>query len=90
VIAGPHTKRDFMTKDAGVLDVAPTLLYIMGLPVGEDFDGKVLLDALDPAYVHDHPLKKIRSYGSRKTKPPASSIVDKEYFERLRALGYVE
>ena len=79
-----------MIKGAGVLDVAPTLLYIMGLPVGEDFDGKVLLDALDPAYVQDHPVRKIRSYGGRKTKVPVPSIADQKYFERLRALGYVE
>src|SRR5579872_2343262 len=41
-ISGPGTKKGEVLHGASVLDVAPTILTLYGLPVGEDMDGKVL------------------------------------------------
>src|ERR1700686_4795819 len=44
-IRGPGIKKDELLHGSSVLDVAPTILAIYGLPVGEDMDGKVLSQA---------------------------------------------
>jgi hypothetical protein len=34
-------------EHASVLDLAPTILYLMGLPVARDMEGRVLVELLD-------------------------------------------
>jgi hypothetical protein len=47
---------------ASVLDVAPTLLYLFGLPVARDMEGRVLTEMLEPAFAREHPMTFIQSY----------------------------
>ena len=46
-MAGPGIRADERIYGASLLDVAPTVLHLFGLPVGRDMDGKVLLTALE-------------------------------------------
>ena len=79
---------------AKVADVTPTLLYLAGLPVAQDMDGAVLVDALDPAFVEQTPIRFIPSYEQPFDLGEKTEIVDadamSEEEERLKALGYVE
>ena len=36
-------------RDAELLDIAPTVLHLLGVPVPDDMDGRVLTEFLDPA-----------------------------------------
>ena len=45
-----------------LLDIAPTVLYLLGLPVAEEMPGRVFLPALDPGFVGRHPVRTIASY----------------------------
>ena len=47
---------------ASVVDVAPTLLYLMGLPLGRDKDGSLLTDVLDDDIKKSQPVTFISSY----------------------------
>jgi predicted AlkP superfamily phosphohydrolase/phosphomutase/tetratricopeptide (TPR) repeat protein len=47
VMKGPHVKQDERIYGATLLDVAPTILALFGLPVGEDMDGRVLVQAFE-------------------------------------------
>ncbi len=47
VMNGPGIKKDELIFGSSLLDVAPTLLRLFGLPVAEDMDGKVLLQAFE-------------------------------------------
>jgi tetratricopeptide (TPR) repeat protein len=47
VMAGPGIKKDERVYGATLLDIAPTVLTLMGLPVGQDMDGKVLSSAFE-------------------------------------------
>jgi hypothetical protein len=60
---------------ASVVDVAPTILYLMGLPVARDLDGRVLTEILDEDFARAHPLTFIPSYGglATATPPPAAT-----------------
>lgn len=44
---------------AAIADVAPTMGYLLGLPLSQSMDGRVVLDALDPDWLATHPLQVI-------------------------------
>jgi predicted AlkP superfamily phosphohydrolase/phosphomutase len=48
---------------ASVVDLAPTILYFLGLPVGRDMDGFARIDLFRPAFTSDKPVTYIPSYG---------------------------
>ena len=43
-------------RRGSVVDVAPTLLYYMGLPLGRDMDGFARTDLFKPNFTRDHPV----------------------------------
>jgi predicted AlkP superfamily phosphohydrolase/phosphomutase len=45
-----------------VLDVTPTVLYLMGLPVARDMEGRVLTEIVTEDFARSHPLTFIPSY----------------------------
>jgi predicted AlkP superfamily phosphohydrolase/phosphomutase len=48
---------------ASVVDLTPTILYFLGLPVGRDMDGFARIDLFTPAFTSDKPVTYIPSYG---------------------------
>ncbi len=79
-----------------VLDITPTLLTLYGLPVADDMDGRVLVEAIEPSFLSSHETGHIATYekdgpdeltGEEKDQ---GSPVDDEIKERLRSLGYIE
>lgn len=44
---------------AAMQDLAPTVCYLLDLPVAQYMQGRVLLDAIDPAYLDTHPLRVV-------------------------------
>jgi predicted AlkP superfamily phosphohydrolase/phosphomutase/predicted Zn-dependent protease len=44
---GEHLKQDERIYGATLLDITPTILTLFGLPVGEDMDGRVLVQAFE-------------------------------------------
>lgn len=48
---------------ASVVDLAPTILYFLGLPVGRDMDGFARADIFKPAFASNKPVTYIPSYG---------------------------
>jgi hypothetical protein len=47
---------------ASVLDLTPTILYYLGLPVGRDMDGSARTDIFLPAFTSERPISYIPSY----------------------------
>jgi hypothetical protein len=48
---------------ASVVDLAPTLLYFLGLPVGRDMDGFARIDLFTQAFTSSKPVTYIPTYG---------------------------
>jgi len=61
---GDGIKAGGTVEAATVLDIAPTILYLVGLPVGRDMEGRVLTEILDDEFVEAHPVSFIPSYES--------------------------
>ncbi len=47
LLAGPGIRKDETIPGATLLDIAPTILTLFGLPVGRDMEGKVLVHAFE-------------------------------------------
>jgi hypothetical protein len=44
------------------VDVAPTILYFLGLPLGRDMDGYSRTDLFRPAFTEERPITFIPTY----------------------------
>jgi len=82
-------------EGAGIIDLAPTILYLMGLPVDPDMDGKVLQQAIVPDYLAQHPVRyeqgKETEDGRQRVEAGTYGEEESEKIaERLRGLGYIE
>jgi predicted AlkP superfamily phosphohydrolase/phosphomutase len=66
---GDGVRAGATVSGASVLDVTPTILYLMGLPVARDMEGRVLTEMLDEAFARAHPITYIPSYESLAITP---------------------
>jgi hypothetical protein len=74
-------------------EVAPTVLWMLGLPAARDMDGGPRIDLLTPEAASAlPPLRWIASYGRQETEglERAASSLDQEMLERFRSLGYID
>lgn len=92
ILNGPRINRHVEIQDAHLYDVTPTILYIMGLPVGSDMDGKPLFAAIKRFVFKKRP-QYIDSYDD--VIPVAvnngvTGTLDEERKRELRSLGYMQ
>ncbi|MEO0338721.1 MAG: alkaline phosphatase family protein, partial [Bacteroidota bacterium] len=93
VMKGPGVKKDEIIYGANLLDVTPTILTSLRLPIGEDMDGKVLTQAFE----HEPEVQKIESWEVMpgvdgrhpKTKGEEENIAAMA-LQQLVDLGYIE
>jgi len=92
-MAGPGIKQNESLYGASVLDVAPTILALYGLPAGEDMDGKLL----SQAFLNAPKLACIPSWeeipGADGRHPPHTRldpVAAHAALEQMIALGYIE
>lgn len=85
--------RERATLDAGrtIADVTPTILAILGVPIADDLDGKVMTELFEPDDLERRPLERIPSYGIRQRTwyPDQGSADDEALLDRLKGLGYL-
>lgn len=62
VMAGDAFRDGVRIPECSVKDITPTLLTLLGMPVGDDMDGSVIEDAFEPDFLRDHPVTSIPTY----------------------------
>ena len=94
IAAGPCFKPGEKVSGARLIDLAPTLLFLLGISVPVDMDGKVLREAIDPQSL-SHRKEEIAA----PEKVATVSVTDEYGYsveeaaqveERLKNLGYLE
>jgi predicted AlkP superfamily phosphohydrolase/phosphomutase len=89
---GPEINKNSVVKGAHIMDLAPTILYLLDLPILDSMDGKVLDEILDEDFVE----KTEKLYVSKsdigleknlRENLFKNDIDDKK--DRLKGLGYV-
>jgi hypothetical protein len=91
-VYGNHVEPGGNIPYASVLDVAPTVLWLMGLPAADDMDGKPVRQAFTEEFGRNWNRRSIPTYES-----PSDEIEDieespfaDEMIEQLKALGYID
>lgn len=79
------------TLTADLVDIAPTLLYLLGAPIPSDLDGRLLSEAIDPALLAQRPPEyaddeSVALPEAEQYTPEDVAVIE----ERLRSLGYLE
>lgn len=87
--AGPAIERGADLAGISIHDVAPTLLYALGLPVAEDFPGRARDDLFTAAFRGAHPRRTIASWGERTAAEAPRTAADRALLEELAGLGYL-
>ncbi len=101
VMNGPGIKKDDTIFGASLLDITPTLLSIYNLAIGEDMDGKVLINAFEK----QPEIETIKSWeninpparpdgSSASGEHPKNTVINEEdsraELQQLIELGYIE
>lgn len=93
LLHGPPFEPGPLADGARIVDLAPTLLYLMGCPIPEDMDGRVIQAAFRKEYLSQHPIRyapPAGTVGSARVDPTYSKEEAETVRQRLRALGYLE
>ncbi len=89
IAAGENIRKQSEISNAGLLDMAPTILTCLGLPIPSQMDGSVLQEMFDKTVQPEY--KNETEAPSSETKPHSYSEGDVNRIERrLRDLGYLE
>jgi len=93
IMKGYGIKRGVELEGAEIVDLAPTILYLMGEGIPSDMDGKVLMNAFEEAMIKDKPLiadntprDEIAAFEEEGYGEDERKTIE----ERLKGLGYIE
>lgn len=95
VAGGPGIRQGVVLPRQSIVDVAPTLLYSLGLPIPSDFEGRVIEGLFQPELLDVRPVEfgpPTIPPGPRRTQTQAKPDEEEQelVLGRLKALGYVE
>jgi predicted AlkP superfamily phosphohydrolase/phosphomutase/tetratricopeptide (TPR) repeat protein len=93
VMAGPGIKRDERIYGASLIDIAPTVLTLFDLPIGEDMDGRPLLEAFETppeGKTIESWEKKSGECGMHTEGTQIDPDQAQELMQQFAALGYIE
>ena len=81
-----------LDRPATALDIAPTILYALGVPMSDDSIGKPMFDLFTREFVARYPMRSVKTYGPPSAPSAARSgqPLDQETIDRLRSLGYLK
>jgi hypothetical protein len=106
IMAGPRVKHTPLTgpieslrpRDmpllCSVYDIAPTILVLMDIPVGEDMDGRPVRTAIEPSWIRKHSIRMVATHDTDEWLA-ARPHVDRQSpdkrmrLDQLRSLGYI-
>jgi predicted AlkP superfamily phosphohydrolase/phosphomutase len=86
--SGPAFANGATVKNARIIDLAPTVLHILNIPVPEDMDGRVLSEALAPE-LRARSTQVGAAATTAQTQVDFTAEEQAEVEDRLRALGYL-
>jgi hypothetical protein len=89
-IWGRGARRGARFDGAGLLDVLPTILGLLEVPIARDLQGRALEEAFDRGFARQHPPRFVDAYAAAGAPAaPDASDLDRNVLERLRSLGYI-
>ena len=89
---GPHVKRGVAIDPVRQYDIAATVLYLQGLALPSDMDGRALTEIFTDGWLRDHPVGQSAPDGDDQAQagPELDEQETAQIEARLRDLGYLE
>ena len=91
-MAGPGIRRDERIYGASLIDIAPTILTLFDLPIGQDMDGRPLLEAFEevPEVKTIPSWEEVEGSGMHTGEQQLDPAQANELMQQFAALGYIE
>ena len=93
LLYGAPVKQGVTIKDANIMDVFPTTLYLLGNGIPANAAGRILSESLDPTFVTHNRVQLIYPAGENNVdeidKNPIDQNFNENQLEALKALGYI-
>jgi len=91
MMKGQRIRQGAEIEGAAIIDLAPSILYLLGLPVPDGTDGKVLEKALLPETLSKVPIRFVEEAGiGFQPEEVYDETEEEELKERLRSLNYLK
>ncbi len=94
IAAGPHVCAHYLATEAQLVDIVPTVLYALDLPVPSYCDGRVLTEVFADDFVDSRPPHYANITMQRHAAGIKASVYSEQESEqirqRLRDLGYLD
>ncbi len=88
IMSGPFCRKHDSISPR-IIDITPTVLYLMGVPLVEGMDGRILEEIIDPVYLESHSMKRSRYSGDGKDGLHYSKEDEDKIIDSLKGLGYL-
>jgi len=79
----------YIKKNSHIVDIAPTILYLLEQEIPDDMDGKVLIETFDEHYLETHPIKYKRTIKKSTKRVSYAADEERQIEDRLKKLGYL-
>jgi predicted AlkP superfamily phosphohydrolase/phosphomutase len=90
MLIGPGIRWGHELGEAALIDLAPTVLAALGVPVPDDMDGQVLSEAFEDGYFRERPIRYTAARPTERGEQLELTPEQEETIkERLRGLGYI-
>jgi predicted AlkP superfamily phosphohydrolase/phosphomutase len=90
VLTGPSIRVGVQLAPHDIIDLAPTILHVLGYSVPANMDGNVMAEAFPTGYLEKHPVQLTEAAWTMAEEDSGFSPSEAaEVAERLRQLGYL-
>lgn len=93
LLKGPGVRANYVAPPVDLQDIAPTILYLGGLPIPSYLDGRVLVELFEDRFVELHAPQIVEmelASAPTETEEGFTPEESEEVLERLKSLGYLE
>jgi predicted AlkP superfamily phosphohydrolase/phosphomutase len=86
---GERFKKGKCIEGARLIDLAPTILHVLGNKIPSDMDGRVLTGLFDEAFLEHHPVEYRSPDEDLQAPVPLPGEDEEDVMRRLKDLGYL-
>ena len=90
VASGEGIRRSATLYGSTVLDIAPTMLHLLGASIPLDMDGKLLASIFESEWLRSHAPRYVEADTSFSVDRDLPTEASPDALEELKALGYIE
>jgi predicted AlkP superfamily phosphohydrolase/phosphomutase len=90
MVWGKHVREGYDAGSHEIVDIAPTVLYLLGLPAAADMDGRAMLGVFRGEYTDGREFYEVPDYGEIPREFIAVEEDTESLEKKLKALGYVQ